>query len=97
MLRDTDGPLDLSREENVEADGGFDVIESNWLEGVNEEEQREYKRAKGMLLYAFLDDLLTGMFAIRVAGTISSKFPAYGHYSVAVPVNPRKGCICMVV
>lgn len=48
VLRDTDGPLDLSREEFVEADGGFEGVESRWLETVAPEDQMGYQRAKGM-------------------------------------------------
>jgi hypothetical protein len=46
-LRDGDGPVDLSREESIESDGGFETLEANWLESVSEDQQREYRRAKG--------------------------------------------------
>lgn len=46
MLRDHDGPVDMSREDLVEGEGGFETLESRWLESVSEIEQRMYQRAK---------------------------------------------------
>ncbi|KAG6812484.1 hypothetical protein H0H92_002591 [Tricholoma furcatifolium] len=40
------GPVDLSREELIEGEGGFEGVESRWLEGVSEPIRREYLRAK---------------------------------------------------
>lgn len=48
ILRDNDGPIDLSREELIEGDGGFEGVESRWLDGVSENLRRAYLRAKGM-------------------------------------------------
>lgn len=48
MLRDHDGPVDMSREDLVEGEGGFDGVESRWLESVNEPTRRTYLRAKGI-------------------------------------------------
>jgi len=47
LLRDSDGPIDMSREEMVDGEGGFEGVESRWLETVDEEAQRSYMRAKG--------------------------------------------------
>lgn len=47
ILRDSDGPIDLSREDSIEGDGGFVGVEERWLESVNEETRRSYARAKG--------------------------------------------------
>jgi hypothetical protein len=49
-LRDGDGPVDLSREDLIEGDGGLEGVESRWLESVSEPERRTYLRAKGMLV-----------------------------------------------
>jgi hypothetical protein len=46
-LRDGDGPIDLSREDLVEGEGGLEGVESRWLESVSESERRTYHRAKG--------------------------------------------------
>ena len=46
-LRDGDGPIDLSRENFIEGEGGLDGVESRWLESVTESERRIYLRAKG--------------------------------------------------
>lgn len=49
MLRDSDGPIDMSREDLIEGEGGFEGVESRWLETVPDGERRAYARAKGML------------------------------------------------
>ncbi|KIP12005.1 hypothetical protein PHLGIDRAFT_62851 [Phlebiopsis gigantea 11061_1 CR5-6] len=46
MLRDHDGPIDMSREDLVEGEGGFEGVESRWLESTDENERRMYQRAK---------------------------------------------------
>ncbi|EPT04271.1 hypothetical protein FOMPIDRAFT_1087331, partial [Fomitopsis schrenkii] len=46
MLRDSDGPIDMSREDLIEGEGGFEGLESRWLETVPEAERRAYARAK---------------------------------------------------
>jgi hypothetical protein len=46
-LGDSDGPVDLSREDLIQGEGGFEGVESRWLETVSEAERREYARAKG--------------------------------------------------
>jgi hypothetical protein len=47
VLRDSDGPTDMSREELLDGEGGFDGLESRWLESVSEIVRRSYLRAKG--------------------------------------------------
>ncbi|KAF8584981.1 SPRY-domain-containing protein [Ramaria rubella] len=46
LLRDSDGPIDMSREELIDGEGGFEGVESRWLESVDEETRRAYLRAK---------------------------------------------------
>ncbi|KAG9314411.1 SPRY-domain-containing protein [Chiua virens] len=46
VLRDSDGPIDMSREDLYEGDGGFEAIESRWLETVSDSVRRSYLRAK---------------------------------------------------
>ncbi|KAI0824220.1 SPRY-domain-containing protein [Trametes gibbosa] len=46
MLRDSDGPVDMSREDLIEGEGGFEGVESRWLETVTESERRAYLRSK---------------------------------------------------
>lgn len=48
VLRDSDGPVDMSREELIDGEGGFDGIESRWMESVSDSVQRSYLRAKGV-------------------------------------------------
>ncbi|KAH9968951.1 concanavalin A-like lectin/glucanase domain-containing protein [Russula dissimulans] len=45
-LRDTDGPIDMSRDDSVQGEGGFEGVESRWLESVNDSTRRMYLRAK---------------------------------------------------
>lgn len=46
-LQDTDGPIDLAREEQLEGEGGVAGIESRWLEQQDEATRAGYDRAKG--------------------------------------------------
>ncbi|KAG0708922.1 SPRY-domain-containing protein [Suillus ampliporus] len=46
VLRDSDGPTDMSREELMDGEGGFEGVESRWLESVSEVVRRSYLRAK---------------------------------------------------
>ncbi|KAI0778128.1 hypothetical protein BD413DRAFT_100198 [Trametes elegans] len=46
MLRDHDGPVDMSREDLIEGEGGFEGVESRWMETVSESERRAYLRSK---------------------------------------------------
>lgn len=48
ILRDSDGPVDMSREELIEGEGGLEGVESRWLENINEFARRSYARAKGV-------------------------------------------------
>lgn len=51
QLGDSDGPIDMSREELD--DVGFESLEQCWLESVDEETQRSYRRAKGAAFLVF--------------------------------------------
>ena len=51
LLRDNDGPIDMSREELYEGDGGFEGVESRWLESVSDPVRRSYLRAKGLSVF----------------------------------------------
>lgn len=53
-LSDTDGPIDLSRDEFAEGAGGFTGVESRWLESVDEGSRRQYQRAKGTVQVPFI-------------------------------------------
>jgi hypothetical protein len=71
-LRDHDGPIDMSREDLVEGEGGFETLESRWLEGVSEVEQRMYQRAKRKYLVHFI--LTSGRVLIQ-SQSISYSIP----------------------
>ena len=46
-LREHDGPIDVSCEDLLQGDGGFEGVEERWLETVSEETRRAYRQAKG--------------------------------------------------
>ncbi|KAG7450459.1 SPRY-domain-containing protein [Guyanagaster necrorhizus] len=46
ILRDSDGPIDMSREDLIHGEGGFEGVESRWLESVPENARRDYVRAR---------------------------------------------------
>ncbi|KAK0465115.1 endosome protein [Desarmillaria tabescens] len=46
ILRDSDGPIDMSREDLIQGEGGFEGVESRWLESVPENVRRDYLRAR---------------------------------------------------
>ncbi len=50
-LRDNDGPIDMTRDDLVQGEGGFDGVESRWLESVNDSTRRLYLRAKGSFFF----------------------------------------------
>ena len=45
-LRDYEGPIDVSREDNLEAEGGLAGLEDRWLESVQEDLRRTYRQGK---------------------------------------------------
>ncbi|THV04888.1 SPRY-domain-containing protein [Dendrothele bispora CBS 962.96] len=60
ILRDHDGPTDMSREELIESEGGFDQVESRWLESLSDERaRRAYLRAKDFQLQYLPNSLPT--------------------------------------
>lgn len=73
-LRDSDGPVDLSREDLIQGEGGFDGVESRWLELATEAERREYLRAKGeQLVLAQLDCLCNEAPFVRQTTSFSTR------------------------
>lgn len=97
VLRDSDGPVDLSREELIEGEGGFEGVESRWLEGVSELTRRAYLRAKGAssppacLPHIPLSDSLH-----RIPTPIPSQLSTYRHHSLPISIYPGEGCVCLV-
>ena len=100
MLRDSDGPIDMSREDLIEGEGGFEGVESRWLETVSEPDQRAYHRAKGEFSHrshtsavqTFLNPI-----CFRISDAVPSQLHADRYHLIPVPLHPREGCISMVV
>ncbi|KAJ7103473.1 concanavalin A-like lectin/glucanase domain-containing protein [Mycena belliarum] len=59
MLRDSDGPVDMSREELIDGDGGFEGLEARWLESVSEHVRQAYLRARDYQLQYLPNSLQT--------------------------------------
>lgn len=67
VLRDSDGPTDMSREELIDGEGGFEGVESRWLESVSEHVRRSYLRAKGPFCFSkFLDPIFMQPFFVQI-------------------------------
>jgi hypothetical protein len=95
ILRDSDGPVDMAREELIESDGGFENLENRWLEDANEVSRRTYLRAKGVPLSPSPCCVL--LFLIRIPTPISPKFSAYRHHPVSVSLYSGERCIGLVL
>lgn len=74
-LRDNDGPVDLSRDHLMDGEGGFDGVESRWLESVSELTRREYLRAKGQDIPHLSATKPTNSFTCPFNQTINSSIP----------------------
>lgn len=96
-LRDADGPIDMSREEFIDGDGGFDGMESRWLESVQEPVRREYLRAKGELKVLHSVVFTVKTCCGRVPAPIPSKLAANRHNPFPVLIDTRERCFCLVV
>jgi hypothetical protein len=77
VLRDSDGPTDMSREEYFDADGGFEGIESRWLESVSEPVRSSYLRARGATIppptHFSPTDPLAIFFTFRPSAAVSTQ------------------------
>jgi hypothetical protein len=96
MLRDNDGPIDMSREDLVEGEGGFEGVESRWLESVNENERRMYLRAKRKSSFRQFKDE-TDIHVYRIPASVPSELDAYGHHALSVPLHPGEGRLSLVL
>ncbi|KAJ6610056.1 concanavalin A-like lectin/glucanase domain-containing protein [Mycena sp. CBHHK59/15] len=59
MLRDSDGPVDMSREELIDGEGGFAGLEARWLESVSDQVRQAYLRARDYQLQYLPNSLPT--------------------------------------
>ena len=97
-LRDNDGPVDMSREELIESEGGFETIEARWLEAAPENIRREYLRARGASFCRFfyhrwrLHSLST-----RLSTSIFAQFSSDGYYTLPVSINTGERRISLVI
>ncbi len=64
ILGDNDGPIDMSREELIEGDGGFENLEFRWLDEVDDSTRRNYLRAKGTVFGVLPCELRTPSYRL---------------------------------
>ena len=94
-LRDSDGPVDMSREELIDGEGGFEGVESRWLETVPEHVQRDYRRAKGTCHYQLKS--ASGDHSSRVPAAVPAQFLPDRYHSLAVPIYSGEGRVGLVL
>jgi hypothetical protein len=98
-LRDNDGPIDMSRDDLVQGEGGVDGVESRWLESVNDSTRRLYLRAKGSFTFfpalAFIRVL--NMPRSRLPTAIPARLTEHRHHSIPIFVHPRERSLSVVV
>jgi hypothetical protein len=98
VLRDSDGPTDMSREELIDGEGGLEGVESRWLESVSENVRRSYLRAKGRFRFSsFLIPYSCDLPWLRVPIAICPKFGAYRYHIISIPLYPGERCFSMVL
>lgn len=101
-LQDHEGPLDLSREEEFEGEGGIAGVEERWLEQQDEAVQRGYERAKRELnrfecsarLFNADQDILP---SYSMATTIPTQLNGHRHHTLPIPEHTRKRRISLVI
>jgi hypothetical protein len=99
-LRDNDGPIDMSRDDLLQGEGGVDGVESRWLESVNDSTRRLYLRAKGSFTFfpalAFIRVLNMGPRS-RLPTAIPARLTEHRHHSIPIFVHPGERSLSMVV
>ena len=100
-LRDGEGPVDLSREDLIDGEGGLEGVESRWLESVTESERRTYLRAKGTPMLNRVRDIGISVQLNRRAPRLSTPIPTKltpnGYYPLTIPLHSREGSSRLVV
>ena len=100
-LRDGEGPVDLSREDLVDGEGGLEGVESRWLESVSEPERRIYLRAKGTPAPTQVRSVGIGIqlnrCVPRLPTPIPTKLAPNRHHPFPISLHPREGGSRLVV
>ena len=98
-LRDGDGPVDLSREDLIDGEGGLEGVESRWLESVNDSERRTYLRAKGTLIPHQLCSVKIQLNrrVPRLSAPIPTKLVPNRYHPFPIPFHSRKRSRRLVV
>jgi len=93
VLRDHDGPVDMSHEEFIEGDGSFSVIEQRWLDSVTEPIARAYNRANGSSPPSSPPPYSP---AFRVPAPIPPQFSSNGYNSFSISFDSGERRFCLV-
>ena len=100
-LRDGEGPVDLSREDLIDGEGGLEGVESRWLESVNDAERRTYLRAKGMPILKQVHDVDIDIQLNRHVPRLSAPIPTQlvpnRYHPLPIPLHSREGRSRLVV
>ena len=100
-LRDGDGPVDLSREDLIDGEGGLEGVESRWLESVNDSERRTYLRAKGMLILHRARNVHVGTQlncrVLRLSAPIPTQLVPNRYHPFPIPFHSRERGLRLVV
>lgn len=98
LLRDNDGPVDMGRQELIDGEGGFEGVETRWLESVDEETRRAYLKAKGKMTSGrMIAVYLSITIMSRLPDSDSSQFHAHRYHSFPVLGHTRERSICLVL
>jgi hypothetical protein len=97
LLRDSDGPVDMGREELIDGEGGFEGVESRWLESVDEETRRSYLKAKGEMTFNRIMTFLNAIMRSRLPNAESTQLHAHRHNAFPVFGHTRERCLRLVL
>jgi len=100
-LRDGEGPVDLSREDLIDGEGGLEGVESRWLESVNDSERRTYLRAKGMSILNKVPNEDIGIqlncHVPRLSAPVPTQLVPNRYHPLPIPLHPRERSSRLVI
>jgi len=100
-LRDGEGPVDLSREDLIDGEGGLEGVESRWLESVNDSERRTYLRAKGTFILHQVHNVHLGIqlnrYVFRLSAPIPTELVPNRYHPFPIPFHSRERSLRLVV
>lgn len=97
-LGENEGPIDLSRDDEswAEGEGGVEGMERRWLEQSDEGSKIGYMRSKGAPSLP-LFKVTTNARSNSLANPVPAQLATDRHHSFAIPLDPRKGRLGVVL